>query len=666
MKFNEQLSYDELTYNEYRSSIIRASWNRCKNQHRLERSDRTKANILTGNELAAYQQSSADMLHLAGDVINSVRKVAKEGDYCVILTEPNGVAIDCHMDAPGTADYKTYGLIPGSIWDEKLIGTNGIGTSLVSRQSLTINGSEHYANNLTKFTCTAAPIFGHQGTILGCLNIARLTDELYVESYITRNFIHEAANQISATIFRKYHAHENIASLSPSCENPLYESKALLAYDGHGNITDATMDSLALLDNFTFDNLMGLNIYDLFGINPNDADGPKMKHSPLSQHPQKNIIIDLHRKTAPKKVSLKSYEEHTPTIIKPDFTQKKTRLDQLAGSDPTMCRAVNIARNFVNQNIPILIIGETGVGKDVFTSSLHKESERKDKPFVAFNCATIPESLIDSELFGYEPGTFTDGLKEGKTGKILASDQGTLFLDEIGDMPPHLQARLLRVLEEREVTRLGAVTPKKVDIRVICATHKNIPELIREGKFREDLYFRIKGVQIELPSLSERTNLSEIARHIIHNNTPYDPEKITITPEVWSLFNQYQWPGNIRELKSTILYSLTMMKDNMITIKDLPAELTQNATQQSDSNQANGHRLQSLEPQFTSNEGKLQSAQNRNEKEQIELALQQSHWNISLTARNLGISRSTLHRKMQKHQINSPHKSDVAQQDAIE
>jgi transcriptional regulator of acetoin/glycerol metabolism len=182
---------------------------------------------------------------------------------------------------------------------------------------------------------------------------------------------------------------------------------------------------------------------------------------------------------------------------------------------------------------------------------------------------------MDSELFGYMPGTFTDGLKDGKKGKILASNNGTLFLDEIGDMPINLQAHLLRVLEEREVTPLGAVEPIPVDIKVICATHKNISELIEQGLFRQDLLYRIKGAEITLPPLRERENLQEIIQSILSAEPDDTAKSIEISNEVMSIFNSYSWPGNIRELKSVLRYALCFCEEKTIKVDDLPEQLLQ-------------------------------------------------------------------------------------------
>lgn len=650
---------DNLNYKDYRSSLVKSSWYRCKHNYGFDRDDKIDAIILSEPTLKEHQEAFSEICYFAQKVVNSVRQIAKDGDYSVLLTDQNAVALESYYDSPESEICAEYGLINGSKWDEHLIGTNGIGTALASNSCLTINGADHYANCLKNFTCTAAPIYGVQNKIVGSLNISRLTYEDYLESYFTHNFIREAANQITANIFIKNYSNENILALSLCSLVSLYETKALLAFDDSGTILDATIDCVTLLDQGVLEDLIGQNLFVFLGIH-SEKFLIGQQEIILNDDPSKKIFIkNLNSKKQTKlypqkpfQYKKKKYSSNTPLK-----TSQALNLDQVAGSDKEMKQAVSIARNFLDKKIPILLLGETGVGKDVFSNALHSESNRADKPFIAFNCATVPESLIDSELFGYNPGTFTDGLKEGKVGKILASDKGTLFLDEIGDMPHNLQARLLRVLEDREVTQLGSITPKKVELNIICATNKNIPALIEQGKFREDLFFRIKGVQLQLPPLRDRSNIKEITKAIITYHSDYDFEDIAITEDVWSLFFKYSWPGNIRELKSTLFYALAVMRNNIITVKELPEDFyttsIKNYTKTTDLDPVYDENL--CDNYSSKNSIKLKKQTNISEHEYIIYTLEKNRWNITATAKNLGVSRSTLHRKMQKHGILSPH-----------
>jgi transcriptional regulator of acetoin/glycerol metabolism len=312
-----------------------------------------------------------------------------------------------------------------------------------------------------------------------------------------------------------------------------------------------------------------------------------------------------------------------------------------------MNKIVKLCRRFTDRALSFLLQGETGVGKDVFARALHAESARCEKPFVAVNCAAIPDTLLDSELFGYAPGTFTGGLKEGKTGKIVASDGGTLFLDEIGDMPLDLQARLLRVLAEREVTPLGAIEPVPVDIKLICATHRNLPELIEAGTFRQDLYYRINGATVVLPPLRERGDIRSLISSIIKEEADAGKEP-AISEQALSLLLSYAWPGNIRQLRNVILFALYSCNNNRIEVDDLPDDTRRSAASAMPSSGASGPANRQLCPST------LRQHKDQAERERLIQALERARWRVTKAALSLGISRATVHRKMKEYGILRP------------
>ena len=221
-------------------------------------------------------------------------------------------------------------------------------------------------------------------------------------------------------------------------------------------------------------------------------------------------------------------------------------------------------------DIPIMILGETGTGKDILAQAIHNDSVRARRPFVSINCASIPETLIESELFGYEEGAFTGAKRRGAPGKIQMAHGGTLFLDEIGDMPTQLQARLLRVLQERRVTPLGSGKEYEVDVMLICATNKNLKTLIAQGQFREDLYYRLNGLVVRLPGLRERSDFEVVANKILHNLCS-PQQHIRISPAVMKLFQRYRWPGNFRQLHNLLRTAVVMVgHSGDIEVEHLP------------------------------------------------------------------------------------------------
>lgn len=636
---------DDLSYEETRTSLIKSSWQRCKYKYGFDKGDKIDAIILPEQDLKIHRESCSELLAISKKVIESVRYLAKNGHYGVLVTDSEATTIANYYDSPESHNCAEHGLISGSVWEENLIGTNGIGTSLASQQCMTVNGMDHYANCLGNFTCTAAPIYGQEGAIVGSLNISRLAYEDYAESFFTYNFIKEAANQISANLFLSKYRNDNIISLSPSTLLSLYEAKALLAFDYDGHILDATNDCLQLLPHVKLEELTALHFTDIFPLSMEAFYALQNQPHLIKEGMFRNVFI----KGVQIKKKVEALFADSSLNQKHHFIAKSfNKLDRFAGRDRKMQKLIKVGRRIINKNIPILIQGETGAGKDHFTKALHEESVRSDKPFVVINCAGMPETLMDSELFGYQPGTFTDGLKKGKEGKILASNGGTLFLDEIGDMPLNLQARLLRVLEEREVTQLGSTAPIPVDIRVICATHKDLEQLSKQGDFRRDLYYRISGAHIKIPPLRERTNLRELVEEIITNQSEYSYADITITNEVWDLLEDYNWPGNVRELKNALLFALCLAEDLIITLETLPEELLQASIQMKIAAQDEEHKLRLL---------KLKDSCGKTEAEYIRFVLIQNSWNISATAKQLSVSRSTLHRKMKKYNIITPNKS---------
>lgn len=291
------------------------------------------------------------------------------------------------------------------------------------------------------------------------------------------------------------------------------------------------------------------------------------------------------------------------------------------------------AYKVIDKSIPILITGESGVGKEWLAQSIHQHSIRRDKPFVAVNCAAIPEHLLESELFGYVAGAFTGAARQGANGRLRDAHEGTLFLDEIGNMPVAAQTRLLRVLQERKVTPLGSGVATDINFNLICATHQNLKKAIEQGRFRADLYYRINGLNVELPALRERSDFASLCDSMLHSLAPELP--LQLEPTLREAFQRYAWPGNLRQLHHVLRTAVALLEDHEYEITwshladDLAKEL-KNLT---------------IHP----NNAESCPAQNLLEISQraIQHALENARGNISAAARQLGISRQTLYRKLQ-------------------
>ncbi|MGE5704077.1 MAG: sigma-54 interaction domain-containing protein, partial [Clostridia bacterium] len=318
----------------------------------------------------------------------------------------------------------------------------------------------------------------------------------------------------------------------------------------------------------------------------------------------------------------------------PESPDKRSLLGgfaRLAGSCPRIVHTKELALKAALTHYPVLLLGESGTGKELVAQSIHQASTRANQPFIAVNCSAIPDSLVESELFGYESGAFTGANREGNIGKFEAAKQGTIFLDEIGDMSLRAQAALLRVLQEKVVTPVGSTRTRPVHARVIAATHRNLLEEIKAGRFRQDLYYRLKGIQITLPPLRERTDVVELAEHLLQQMNGGNTTQ-AFSPEAQKLLASYDWPGNVRELQSVLIQASFLAEGRVIESEHLQ-----------------------LEPSVLAPESSEVLSLRDAEIAAIEKSLVASGWNVSKAAKLLKIGRNTLYRKMEEYRIaNSP------------
>jgi transcriptional regulator of acetoin/glycerol metabolism len=318
-------------------------------------------------------------------------------------------------------------------------------------------------------------------------------------------------------------------------------------------------------------------------------------------------------------------------------------LEDLAGEDPQMLRNVRSAYRIADSNVSVLIQGPTGSGKEAFAHAIHVASQRASRPFVAVNCAAIPETLIESELFGYKPGAFTGARREGMRGKILQSSGGTLFLDEIGDMPIALQSRLLRVLEEQQIVPLGSESAIKVDLHVISASHRNLREMIARAAFREDLYYRLNGITLELPALRERADKERLVHQALAAETG-SGRPAAIERDALQRLLEYPWPGNIRELRNVIRTALAICEGGVVRRSDLPREI-RDVEEPLTPASGDGDAEDGSDAPALANP--LQAA----ERAALLRVIDACRGNMTRVALQLGMSRNTLYRRVKRYGI---------------
>lgn len=464
---------------------------------------------------------------------------------------------------------------------------------------------------------------------------------------INQNYANVLGVQVEDAVGKFVHEVIPISELIEVMENNLTE-RDVLRFINVSHLTSNSKDHLVLLSRTAVKDSDG-NVIGAVGYlrfyEQSRKEFYKMRslYSQMSSYDDELFQVAVERADA----SLGSNAANTPLVerlsLQLKFYEEEIKRLQskhhpiVIGSAPAFQNAKSQAMRIAKTPFSVLITGESGTGKEVITNLIHASSDRADKPLVTINCAAIPAELLESELFGYTRGAFTGANREGKLGKIAAANGGTIFLDEIGDMPLPLQAKLLRVLENREIEPIGSTKSQKVDVRFISATRKNLEQMVAEGAFREDLYFRINELRLHLPPLRERTeDIPTLTAHLLEQiNNKYGTH-ITITENALNIMRSYRWPGNIRELNNVIKGAYCMAENGKIDTFNLPQHIV-SSTQT---------------PSASSTSLSLQEQMDAIERQLLLNALEQYNHNLNLIAKKLDLSRSTLYKKLAKHKIN--------------
>jgi sigma-54 dependent transcriptional regulator, acetoin dehydrogenase operon transcriptional activator AcoR len=596
---------------------IDASWRRSLS-HGLD--------CLQGEQVGLGARQGLDLRTLLEHNRQLIDAVTPELDYLVKRQGKSGIVIlgDAQANVLAIEGQKHVlareglrDLHPGSCWSEALRGTNAIGTAVVEGQPTLINCGEHYLDRLSPFSCTSVPLRDPRGEVIGVLDVTR--EGVMAQPQDSLSTLLLAAGQIENRLFGLQHAEHLVLALH---SRPQYLASAwqgLLALSLDGEVMGANDNACQLL-RVSRQALLGQHASDLLGER-SPAFIARLWQGGVSSVQTARGEFFFRALQLPRQTALKG----GVTVPRPAPTAKAQALEALAGGDARLARALRMARQGLAGGLPVLLLGETGTGKEVTARALHQAGPRADKPFVAVNCAAIPEGLIESELFGYRDGAFTGARRGGMVGRLMQAHGGTLFLDEIGDMPLALQARLLRVLQERRVAPLGAGDEQAIDVALICATHRDLKRLVAEQRFREDLYYRVNGVSLRLPALRERDDLVAIVHGLLDKS---GARGVSLDPPLAALLEGFDWPGNIRQLEMVLRTALAMREEGetLLTLDHLTDCLLDELAS-------------SAAPS-----GNLRD----NELELIRAALARHQGNVSAAAEALGISRATLYRKL-KH-----------------
>ncbi|HEF4761066.1 TPA: sigma-54-dependent Fis family transcriptional regulator [Pseudomonas putida] len=604
---------------------IARSWLRCLEDYHLDPALTMAPTVLEHGRLLESRERLQQVLHIAGNEMTSLHQQLSGAGHAVLLTDARGVILNCVTDPAERKIFERAGLWLGADWSEACEGTNGIGTCLVERQALTIHQDEHFRGRHTGLTCSASPVFDPHGELLAVLDVSSARHDVSRQSqFHTMALVNLSAKMIESCYFLRYFDNQWLLRFHLQAESVGLFSEGLLAFDGEGRICAVNQSALNLLGHVR-GGLLGKPVEAFFDCSLDDLLGRASVNAaaswPLRTRDGRRLFAVL--RGQPRRVPI-------PLVPSP-IMEKPAQLSGICLGDVALQADFRKALRVYERDVPLLINGETGSGKEAFAKAVHQASQRAEKAFVALNCAAIPESLIESELFGYRGGSFTGARKEGMRGKLQQADGGTLFLDEIGDMPLALQTRLLRVLEDRQVVPIGG-EPQAINVRIISATHRNLLERVQDGSFREDLYYRLNGLEVALPALRDRSDKSQLLDFLLAEEA--GGEMVLVDGSAREALLAFAWPGNVRQLRN-VLRTLTALCDGgRIGLEDLPAMIRQ----------ARPMVVQAVEE---SSERPLEDA----ERLALLNALEHTRWHMTHTAQQLGVSRNTLYRKLRKHGI---------------
>ncbi|MBO2634763.1 sigma-54-dependent Fis family transcriptional regulator [Shewanella algae] len=523
----------------------------------------------------------------------------------LILSDPQGFVLHHWGVSRYSQKLANIALDTGVNWMEQYKGTNAIAAALSERQCVSVIGEQHFIKSHRFMSCTASPLFSPDGELLGALDI---TSEQQIHTPKTAILVSSLAQQLELALLCRLPGAAVRLDLAP--QKALLHSgwQGVLVLDLDGRVLGANPMARQLLK--------GINLGQI-----HQALSPQVL-SRGSGRLQQGLVFRTQALELP---------QHTKPVVRASQSRESQSGESSAAfKEPRLEQAWQQARKVLARNIPLLILGETGVGKEQFVKQLHVQSPRHQQPFVAVNCAAIPAELVESELFGYQAGAFTGASRQGYVGKIRQAHQGSLFLDEIGEMPLAAQSRLLRVLQEREVVPIGSNQAHSVDIQVIAATHMDLPALVQQGAFRADLYYRLNGLQVTLPALRQRSDLRRLI-HKLHQRYRIRPQ--SLCPVLEQRLLQYHWPGNLRELDNLMQVACLMAEEfPELNWQTLPESLQQT--------------LGTAEEAMAG----LALAPGNNLHSQMQMQIRDTwlacNGNVSEAARRLGISRNTLYRKL--------------------
>ena len=686
-------------------SIIYNSWKRSRAAG-VDPYEGHGCKFLGAAELDRLLLQNKDLMDVSYPFLEKIYHFLEGSGFLIMLTDANGYILEEFGDPEIMENATELNFVKGACWQERYVGTNSIGIIVQEKQTVQISGAEHYCVQSHGWTCSAAPIFDQNQKMIGIFNVSGPCESV---NQHTLGMVVSSVEAIEQQMALR-RQNKKIDNMNHRLENILNRAaEAMITVDHDGRID--TMNQLArhMLGDFTntlFETIIvwqrvgqGSTYVDRRVLTSNFTDRELLIQTQKAEDPipclvSGSPILNLDGHFDGTVITLKPLEKVKKLVHKYNGNQAHIFFSDIIGKSTAIERTLQVAKMAATNASTVLLQGESGTGKEMFAQAIHNASSRRNEPFVAVNCGAIPRDLIASELFGYSEGAFTGARRGGHPGKFEQAQGGTLFLDEIGDMPLDMQVNLLRALQERRITRVGDNKEIPIDVRIICATHRNLAVEVQKNNFRQDLFYRINVITIQIPPLRQRPQdipllFTYFAEQVCERNKYPAPQ---ISNDLLAQLTAYHWPGNIRELQNTAERMVCLSNGSPLTSAQLPENLTalQDTTAyaalSSMENAPVSETLHSAEPVPTmilpatpspltaaasaaSSTGSrsinqngtiasgnhtldtIRSAKESEEAQNIRQALQDCNGNVSKTAQALGISRNSLYKKMHKYDI---------------
>lgn len=636
-----------------RQEILR-SWERCA-QMGVPPFNLDIHNRLSGDRLTLALKRRQRLIKVAHPFMIDLYDLVKGTGFVVVLANEDGYIIRILSDEGAAELPMTRNFFIGASWREEDAGTNAIGTTLEDREPVQVSGAEHYCRKHHCLTCSAAPIFDPNDELIGILDVSGAYENAHIH---TLGMVVAAAKAITAQLRIKKKNHQLAVANKKLVSFFNMVSDGVLILDRDDTVVELNPAAERIIGKSRLD-LAGRQLHHLLsGRNPGMRNSLEWERSrsdielvldtingPCQCLASAEPIINEQEKIIGGFITLRPIKAVQNLINRYSGYFASLQFSDIIGDSQGLQEATQLAKLSALNSSHVLLLGESGTGKEIFAQAIHNQSRRSAAPFIPLNCGAIPRELVGSELFGYEDGAFTGARQGGKPGKFELAAGGTLFLDEIGDMPLEQQAVLLRVIQEKRMTRIGGTKVIPVDVRLICATHKDLLAEVNKGTFRQDLYYRLNVMSITIPPLRERADdIPQLFRHFLDKLCSDRGYTLSVNQDLMHCLLAYPWPGNVRELQNVVERAANLAINGVVGIHQLPDEIVRQ--------QANRHEDQAAEEQSNSRRQRQWKRKER-EKHQLIHLLDTHDGNISQVARVLGVSRKTIYNRMHRYAISN-------------